>query len=397
MVPASSLYLKDDLADVTFVVNSRKKGTCRIPAHTQLICAQSERFRAMFNGNFGKPAKVEVWDAESEDFKSFLRYFYYGSADLTNKNVFPVLYLAQKYLIEDLIKACDHYIDGLTLDATNAIRLFVEAQRCGYVSKKFRSALEKFAGSALESSEFLLLTRTNLREFLRSDKLQASEVAIYARLKAWAEHQLRESHTEQPVTDARIRDCLGDDIWLALYAQMTTKEFSNGPARDDCLSLKEKLDILMYLGGDSNERAQIKERLPLFSTSPRQRHPPRKNSWRDLPLIRTLSHHRVPSRKILGVTIETLVAGDGRNFPRQGQRIRYSSFYDGVETEEEKFGELNGKKFFRGIELAIMAMSIGETAKITISRDLYCNDDRVRRATEGALGFCSIVTLLGIE
>ncbi|KAH7694237.1 BTB/POZ domain containing protein [Aphelenchoides avenae] len=347
----------------------------------------------MFYGNFGKPSEVEVPDADSDDFKSFLKYFYYGSVELTNSNVFRVLYLAQKYLIEDLRKTCVQYIDGLTLDATNAIRLFVEAQRCGYVPTKFWSVVATIAASAIESPEFLFLDRTNMREFLRNDKLQASEVAIYARLKAWAEHQLRQSDSEESSTDARIRDYLGDAIWLARYAQMTNNEFSNGPAGDGCLAMEEKLDILLHLGGNSKIRAQVKERMPLLNTRPRQHDPPKKN-WRDLPLIRTLSRHRVPSRKIPGVTIKTLVAGDGRNFPRLGQRVRFSVHGINFSDPQERVKVLNGKEMFRGFELAFTTMSIGEKAKIIISRDLACKDDEVCQAPDGAH---SIVKLLGIE
>jgi hypothetical protein len=132
--------------------------------------------------------------------------------------VFRVLYLAQKYLIDDLIKSCASYIDELTPDATNTMRLFVEAQRCGDIPKKYVPlgtvsscrnltatfrlwiALEDFAASAIESSDFVLLDRTNLRELLRSDKVGANEVTVYVRLKAWAEHRLRQRYVVDHLT-----------------------------------------------------------------------------------------------------------------------------------------------------------------------------------------------------
>lgn len=147
--------------------------------------------------------------------KLVFRYFYYGSVELTNSNVFRVLELAKKHLVEDLIKSCADYIDGLTLDSADAIRLFVDAQRCGDIPPKyatlglwrhitatsrFWSAIETIAASAIESSEFLLLDRAYLREFLRSDKLRANEVAVYTRLKAWAAHQLHERYASNDLT-----------------------------------------------------------------------------------------------------------------------------------------------------------------------------------------------------
>lgn len=64
---------------------------------------------------------------------------------------------------------------------------------------------------------------------------------------------------------------------------------------------------------------------------------------------------------------------------------------------EEHVVVLNGKKMLRGCELAVTAMSIGEKAKITFSRDLYCIDDGVCRAPAGGNSFVAIITLLGIE
>ncbi|KAH7722095.1 BTB/POZ domain-containing protein 6 [Aphelenchoides avenae] len=397
--PCAALYLKDHLSDVTFVVpDSHKKGDCRIPAHTLLICAPSEPFVAMFFGSFGKPPEVEITDAESEDFKSFLRYFYYGTAELTDKNVFRVLYLAEKYLVEDLVKQCASHIAKLTLDATSAMHLFIEAQCCSRVPDKLWSALEDFTASAMESPEFLLLNRTNLRKFLRRDKLRAHEVAVYARLKAWAEHQLRQSDPEKPVTDARIRDYLGDDIWLVRYAQMTVGEFTNCLSGDDCLTAEEKHDVELYLNWNPKMREQVKQRLPLLNTNPRQFAPPRANSWRDWPIIRTFFGHHDPSRKIHGVTIKTLVPGDGRNFPRSGQRVRVMQEMSWIDKKEH-CALLNGKDFRRGTELAILTMSIGEKARITVSLDLYAQDSEewLRLYAEGKKSFCCVVQLLSIE
>lgn len=64
---------------------------------------------------------------------------------------------------------------------------------------------------------------------------------------------------------------------------------------------------------------------------------------------------------------------------------------------EEHIVVLNGKGLFRGCELAFTAMSIGEKAKITFPRDLYCLDDGVCRAPAGGNFFVAIITLLGIE
>lgn len=103
---------------------------------------------------------------------------------------------------------------------------------------------------------------------------------------------------------------------------------------------------------------------------------------------------RKPIRK--KITIKTLVAGDGRNFPRAGQRVRIIQDVKGVETEVQ-FRVFTGENIHRGFELALMAMSIGEKAKITISRNLSFKGDGVCQEPEGLQSFWTIVTLLHIE
>ncbi|KAH7720709.1 Btbd6 protein [Aphelenchoides avenae] len=356
----SPLYLKDDAADVHFIVpDSNGKTNCRIPAHTQVLIAQSGPFYAMFYGNFQKPPEVEIPDAKSDDFKAFLMYLYCDKVELTDDNVFPVLYLAKKYLVQGLIDKCTDHVERLDLNPTNVTHLIVQALRCGDIPERLWLALDGYAKDAMESEDFLMLDRPLLRSILQRDTLRVTETTVYNWLK---------TGTDSPINDARVREYLGDDLWLVRFPQMTVDEFAQGPAKDECLSDKEKLDIVLYIGSE-RMRDSLKQRFPLLNTVP-----------------------RAPLRDIPGVRIKTLIAGDGRSFPKPGQLIRYM-----VHWGNNKQKEQTSRNSLRGFDLAFKAMSVGEKAAVTVSRELLYDNYGTFHAEDGEESRTVVLTVLGFE
>lgn len=80
----------------------------------------------------------------------------------------------------------------------------------------------------------------------------------------------------------------------------------------------------------------------------------------------------------MGVEIETVQAGDGKTFPRKGQRV--SMHYTGTLPNGTKFDSSRdrGKPFaftlgvgevIRGWDEAVPQLSLGQRAKLTISPD----------------------------
>ena len=65
------------------------------------------------------------------------RYIYCGSVELTDENVFPVLYLAKKYLVKGLVDMCQERIQLLNPTPTTIIELIAQAQRCASVPQKY--------------------------------------------------------------------------------------------------------------------------------------------------------------------------------------------------------------------------------------------------------------------
>lgn len=101
-------------------------------------------------------------------------------------------------------------------------------------------------------------------------------------------------------------------------------------------------------------------------------------------------------RTLPGVTIQVLLRGDGRSYPRPGHKVRYRMARQENEEGTENIGDL--KKFYVGFEKALMTMSPGEKAKITVERKLlrYANS-AASHAENGETSRTLVFTLLSIE
>lgn len=132
-------------------------------------------------------------------------------------------------------------------------------------------------------------------------------------------------------------------------------------------------------------RDEVKTRMPLLNTTPR-RYAPSRYAPRSLKII-----HVGTFRKVPGVTIETLFEGDGRSFPLSGQGVR-RTVHEFRITKTSTCDTMT-----KGFELALMSMSVGEKAKITVSRELLYLADGASKALDGEQSRTLTITLHSIE
>jgi len=80
----------------------------------------------------------------------------------------------------------------------------------------------------------------------------------------------------------------------------------------------------------------------------------------------------------MGVEVQTISPGDGKTFPRQGQRVSFhyvATFTDGSQFDSSRDRRLimtdyvGIGKFLRGLDVGLAQMSVGQTAKLTMTPD----------------------------
>ncbi|KAH7699473.1 BTB/POZ domain containing protein 3-like protein [Aphelenchoides avenae] len=107
------MFLGEKTADVHFILNPLDDSIeAKVPAHKAVLGTASDVFYAMFFGDFVPPNEVEVADANANSLKAMLRFIYTGETELTTSNATEVLYLARKYLLNDLVEAIASYLDS---------------------------------------------------------------------------------------------------------------------------------------------------------------------------------------------------------------------------------------------------------------------------------------------
>lgn len=91
------------------------------------------------------------------------------------------------------------------------------------------------------------------------------------------------------------------------------------------------------------------------------------------------------------------MAGDGRHFPQLGQQVTVINSARNSPHSVRLTFVLDGRSHFKGVELALLAMSVGERARITISRDLIRYGDQPLQIPFSWQSHSVVITLLAIE
>ncbi|MCL4122262.1 UNVERIFIED_CONTAM: hypothetical protein GTU68_030479, partial [Idotea baltica] len=120
----ANLYAEKLMSDIVICV-----GHWELPAHRLILCASSEVFQIMLMNpewNESREKRICLQEAPEcvEVFEKFLRYLYTGHLTLSHDSVLPILALADKYLVKDLIKMCEEYMKEHLVSAARNGYLF---------------------------------------------------------------------------------------------------------------------------------------------------------------------------------------------------------------------------------------------------------------------------------
>lgn len=153
-----SLLLDSKYDDVTFrfpsIHSNDNSGLCdgdsefEIRGSKAFFCAQSEVLANMLYGSMMEASSnvVTITDISIEAFQFFKEYCYFGDPTLTQTNVVEILYLCDKYLVNDLHSICIFYISQYC--TSNA------QQFLSLVKRLFYRRLDRAVTNVLNSSRF---------------------------------------------------------------------------------------------------------------------------------------------------------------------------------------------------------------------------------------------------
>ncbi|XP_030761248.1 uncharacterized protein LOC115886296 [Sitophilus oryzae] len=111
MYGLETFFRNQKFVDCTFVINNKE-----VRAHKLVLASRSLVFEKMLYGDLASDI-ITLDDVQLEDFNRMLEYIYTDQILLKSiNNAWTMLYLARKYLLDDLTEECVNYIsDNLTL------------------------------------------------------------------------------------------------------------------------------------------------------------------------------------------------------------------------------------------------------------------------------------------
>ncbi|KAF6199671.1 hypothetical protein GE061_005969 [Apolygus lucorum] len=241
----AAMFNNELMSDIKFLVGTTGH-TQTIPAHKYVLATGSSVFYAMFYGGLAEDKEeIAVPDVEPSAFLTLLRYLYCDEISLEADTVLATLYVAKKYIVPHLARACVMYLET-SLTAKNAClllsqsRLFEEPDlmaRCWEV-------IDAQAEMALKSDGFSDIDQHTLASVLSRETLNCKETHLFEAALSWASAEC--GRRDLQVTPQNQRVVLGHSLYLVRIPTMSLDEFANGPAQAGILTREETIDIFLH-------------------------------------------------------------------------------------------------------------------------------------------------------
>lgn len=191
----ANLYAEQLMSDINLVV-----GGVSYPAHRLILCATSEVFQVMLmNREWSewRESAIELKETPqcASVFPHFLRYFYTGQIRISHKTVLPVLSLADKYNVKDLVSLCICYMSRHMANAAQTGHLVEWLQytmACGHnhIAKACHNFVKWNFEMIANTSNFANLEPEVLVNLLhQNDLVVHSEKTLYELVMKWLSAQ----------------------------------------------------------------------------------------------------------------------------------------------------------------------------------------------------------------
>ncbi|XP_055389941.1 BTB/POZ domain-containing protein 17 isoform X2 [Condylostylus longicornis] len=235
----ANLYAEQLMSDICLVV-----GNNSYPAHRVILCASSEVFQVMLMNPEWNECRKSVIELKEEPscslvFPQFLKYLYVGQIRISLQTVMPMLSLADKYNIKDLVQLCVDYMLKHIAKAAMQGFLISWLQYTIALSpyhQEVTEALKKYLKYNLEmvseSKDFAELD-TNILILLlqQNDIVVKSEYTLFNILKKWLVSKKEQLDSDSSYTDEEKKaiyiQLLESTVVHIRFAMMTPKELAH--------------------------------------------------------------------------------------------------------------------------------------------------------------------------
>ncbi|KAF6206365.1 hypothetical protein GE061_017598 [Apolygus lucorum] len=195
LVKIATLYAERLMNDICLIV-----GGVEYPAHRLILCASSEVFQVMLmNPQWSESHESRVVLKEtpacSEIFGEFIKYFYTGKIKINQEIITPLLALADKYNVKDLIDLCVEYMcSHIALAASNnqLVTWYQYTLSLGHnvVALACQDFLKWNFETVAKGRDFGNCNQEILSRLLQwNDLVVTNEITLFHFIESWLEYQ----------------------------------------------------------------------------------------------------------------------------------------------------------------------------------------------------------------
>lgn len=216
------LYLAKKCADVYFTFETTTGVNTRIPAHRNLLGAESDEFEKAFYGEPKQNGDIRVADVSEAAFKEFLQFFYLSDFKLSAEHIADVILLGDKYQVKACIDACEKFLKNDLADENvcTALWLGLLCDRMEMV-KICETHIILNTVAVLASDGFLKCNKSVLDHILNMKILSCSEVDVFRACMSWTRVKSRQTELTKSIVEFH----LGQSFYNIRFASMTIQEF----------------------------------------------------------------------------------------------------------------------------------------------------------------------------
>uniref|UniRef100_A0AC34G1I7 BTB domain-containing protein n=1 Tax=Panagrolaimus sp. ES5 TaxID=591445 RepID=A0AC34G1I7_9BILA len=207
--------------DVVFDFNGKK-----LYANKFTLCPVSTTFKSMLSDRWTKPDEpIEIKDYTFEDFKEFLTFFYSGSCELTDENIFSMVDMAEFYNITVFKEICEEFLTQMKLNLFNVYPMIDLVYK--YSLLKLKNYIFDFIGKNLltfiKSEQFKNLEKAVMKDIVLSNQGLSKQEEMFEAVFKWAENRAKQNNTthESITLNEAIKEEFSEFLLLFNFQKMS--------------------------------------------------------------------------------------------------------------------------------------------------------------------------------
>lgn len=244
---SAELYLNEEFADINFKIDCNGE-IHKVPANKAVLSVLSPVFKAGFYGlakdqgiNNGE---VQIYDATIDEFKDFLKFFYFNKVTISMENIEAVVRLADKYQVRDYVNsAADLLENKLTFDNMcwgYQLALMLGNDELKVICEKYISG---YPNEIFKSESFKHCDQMVLTHILNLNSLACKEYDVLDACFEWAKVSCKLNGIDDNKPE-NLRKQLGECFELIRFGVMKSNEFTtHTESQIDMFSAEECKDL----------------------------------------------------------------------------------------------------------------------------------------------------------